>query len=141
MTDKPVKVIERLEDYLGQKLNDVFYIFKIDHRYLVHRREKLCASFKIKPLPGQCGVAMLYNVNVYSDIRRQGVGTGLVKSAIDICKEQEYTSIMITVLKEDKYVLDFFVNLFKFKLLYQFRNERTKNAVVVLELNLRNKKF
>lgn len=136
MTEKPVKIVELLEDTLGMMLNDVIYIYKIDHRYMIHRRETLCASFKLKPLPGQCGVAMLYNVWVDSSIRRQHVGYTIVEAAIKIAKEQDYTSMMITILKEDKTVLDFFVQQFKFKLLYQFRNERTKNAVLVLEKSL-----
>ena len=106
---------------------------------MIHIREKLSAYFKLKPLPGQCGVAMLYNVYVNEDIRRQGIGSKLIESAINIAKEQDYTSMMITVLKSDNYVIDIFINQFGFELLYQFRNKRTKNAVLVLQRSLDEK--
>jgi ribosomal protein S18 acetylase RimI-like enzyme len=138
MTEKPVKIVELLEDKLGKLLKNIVYIFKVDHRYMVHLREKLIASFKIKQLPGQCGVAMLYNLNVEKGYRKKGIGKELLQNAIKICDEQDYTSVMVTILKEDEHVVKLFSDN-GFELLYQFRNRRTKNAIVVLQKDLTSK--
>jgi ribosomal protein S18 acetylase RimI-like enzyme len=135
MTEKPVKIVELLEDKLGKLLKNIVYIFKVDHRYMIHLREELIASFKIKQLPGQCGIAMLYNLNVVKKHSKKGIGRELLKNAIKICNEQDYTSVMVTILKEDEHVIRLFTEN-GFELLYQFRNKRTKNAIVVLQKDL-----
>lgn len=135
MTEKPVKIVELLEDSLGKLLKNIIYIFKVDHRYMIHVREDLMASFKIKPMPGQCGVAVLYNLKVDSSFRRKGIGTTLLKNALKICKEQDYTSVMISTLKSDEIIIKMLIEE-KFELLYQFRNKRTKSAILIMQKDL-----
>jgi GNAT superfamily N-acetyltransferase len=135
MTEKPVKIIEKLEDKLGEKLKDIINIFKFGHRYRIYKKEVLIASFKIKPMPGQCGVCIIYNLYVKNTHQRQGIGSLVLSNAIEIAKEAGYTSILCTIQKINEFAIKM-VLFQEFKLVNQFRNFRTKNAILVFNKNI-----
>lgn len=139
MNLKPARIVELLEDKLGKLLKDIIYIFKIDHQYMVHRREEQIASFKIKAMPGQCGIAVLYNLNVDINYRKKGIGKILLNKALKIAKEQDYTSCLVSIKKSNE-LMTKMLEEEKFNLLYQFRNNRTKNAVLIWQKDIKKHK-
>lgn len=127
----PEKIIQYLEDVLGKKYNAIIFVHRFEHVYNVYIGKKVLASFKIKPFPGNCGIAIIYNLMVAMDYRKQGVGNIVAKAAVDIADEAGYSSVQITCLKTNAAAVAIADKL-SFQLQDQFRNSRTDNAVVVL---------
>jgi hypothetical protein len=134
--DKPQKVIDDLQDWLANKLDDIVYITKVDHIYNIYRREQKIGSFRFKPMSGQCGIAILYKIKFEDEYNSKENIKQIHSSGIALANELGYTQLFVTYDQDNQPEHLRQAQSLKFKLISQFRNKRTDNKIVVMCYNV-----
>ena len=111
--------------YIASDKEDIVYIFKTQNIYNIYQREKKIGSFHFKPMPGQCGIAILYS----SEIEDKYIEK-LHEFGLKMAGKLGYTRLICTYTSDQKLQVTVMTKL-KFKLIDQFRNQRTGNKVLM----------
>ena len=113
------------ENYDGLPVNSNYEVCSIED---AETHGEVFASYKLKELPGCCGVVVSYNAFVDPIADGKGLGEHFHKERIQLAKEMNYSCMVCTVTAQNLIQ----INLLKkndWVKVHEFKNKRTGNIV------------
>lgn len=108
-----------------------------EKEYIYYQEGEKLISFRARPLPGCCGVLVVYYVRPASKIDNpQALFTATIKVILEAAKKAEYGCVQMSLLETSDEAISLLQNEGFENLFNPIRNGKTGNLIVVLGKDL-----